>query len=96
MPETRYRQIMKTFAERLKAAREKAGYESAQQFAGAIGLEPHTYRKYERGQSEPNFETLARICEVLDVTPNHLLPSLAKKRKGNGNTSAPPTTVQAA
>lgn len=96
MPTSRYKQIMKTFAARLKAAREKAGFASAQQFAGAIGVEPHTYRKYERGQSEPNFETLARICEVLDVTPNHLLPSLAQKRGGAGDPGVPPSRVQAA
>jgi transcriptional regulator with XRE-family HTH domain len=71
---------MKVFSKRLKDARIKADYASAAQFAGVLGMEPHTYRKYERGQSEPNLETLTRICELLDVTPNYLLPVAAGQR----------------
>jgi transcriptional regulator with XRE-family HTH domain len=85
----RYRLIMKQFGQRLREAREHAGFRSAQQFAGALGSEPHTYRKYERGQAEPNYETLTRICELLDVTPNQLLPMAArgKARSGGGGKS---------
>lgn len=72
---------MKTFAQRLKAAREDAGYESAQGFAGVLGLEPHTYRKYERAQSEPTLETLVRICELLNVDANYLLPATSRKQQ---------------
>ena len=76
---------MKTFSQRLKTARETAGYDSAEGFAGVLGLEPHTYRKYERGQSEPKFETFVRICELLDVDANHLLPlASGKSRKRSG------------
>lgn len=74
MAQTRYNQIMRTFAARLRTAREAAGYPSAQRFAGVLGIEPHTYRKYERGKSEPNFETLMRICEMLNVEVGYLLP----------------------
>lgn len=81
---SRYKAIMKTFAERLRKAREDNGFKSAQQFAGVLGLEPHAYRKYERGHSEPNFEVLVRICEVLKVTPNYLLPMA----KGNEDSRA--------
>jgi transcriptional regulator with XRE-family HTH domain len=77
MPGTRHQAIMKTFGKQLKAAREKAGFTSAQQFAHMLGLEPATYRKYERGGAEPNFETLTRICEQLSVTPDYLLPLAA-------------------
>ena len=80
-----HKQIMKTFSARLRSAREEAGFKSAQQFAGVLGLEPHAYRKYERGQSEPNFETLTRICEILNITPNHLLPLAAAGRHERGN-----------
>ena len=93
MSKGRYSQIMKTFSTRLQRAREKAGYASAQQFAGVLGLEPHTYRKYERGQSEPNFEVLVRICELLDITPNHLLPHGVKKTPKTGTNSTPTTAV---
>lgn len=66
---------MRTFATRLKAAR-KARYGSAAMFAAVAAIEPHTYRKYERGQSEPNFDTLMRICELLDVDAGYLLPRM--------------------
>ena len=86
---------MKTFAQRLKAAREEAGYDSAQGFAGVLGLEPHTYRKYERAQSEPTLETLVRICELLNVDANYLLPAACRKQhrkppheSGNGAKAA--------
>ncbi len=89
MSESRHAQIMKTFGDRLRKAREKAGYASAQKFAGVLGLEPHTYRKYERGDAEPNLDVLTRICELLDVTPNHLLPlAAAGGRKSRGPISA--------
>ena len=71
---------MKTFAQRLKSARENAGYDSAQGFAGVLGMEPHTYRKYERAQSEPTLETLVRICELLNVDANYLLPATSRKQ----------------
>ena len=93
MAQGRYKQIMKTFGSRLKQARELAGYKSAQQFAGVLGLEPHTYRKYERGQAEPNYDTLTRICELLDITPNHLLPLAAAMRRRDGETSPPRTAA---
>lgn len=75
MSKARYAQIMKTFSTRLKDAR-KAKYGSAEMFAAVVGLEPHTYRKYERGQSEPNFDTLMRICELLDIEASYLLPRM--------------------
>ena len=71
---SRHKRIMKTFGNRLREARERAGYVSAASLAAMLGLEPHTYRKYERGQSEPNFETLDRIYRLLKVTPNYLFP----------------------
>lgn len=70
----RYVAIMDTFAGRLKAARVAKGYPSAAKFAHAIGREEHTYRHYERGEAEPDYETLERICRLLEVTPNDLLP----------------------
>jgi len=77
---------MKTFADRLARARINSGYKSAQSFAHSLGVEPHAYRKYERGESEPNFETFTRICELLQLTPNELLPHAAsRRRKANGD-----------
>ena len=87
---------MKTFAQRLKAAREKAGYDSAQGFAGVLGLEPHTYRKYERAQSEPTLETLVRICELLEVDANHLLPATTSRKHHKNPTSESSNGAKAA
>lgn len=81
MNTSRYDQIMKTFGKRLRKARVEHGFKSAQKFSALIGLEPHTYRKYERGQSEPNFEILVRICEQLEVEPSELIPVEIPKQK---------------
>lgn len=90
----RHRQIMKTFGDRLKKAREEAGYKSAQQFAGILGLEPHTYRKYERGAAEPNYDTLTRMCELLEITPNDLFPlAAASRRRRHGRTNPQPAAA---
>lgn len=85
MRTSRHNQVMRTFGKRLRAARERAGYASAQQFAGVAGLEPHAYRKYERGASEPRLEVIVRLCELLDVTPDYLLPVTLKSLKNNGD-----------
>ena len=77
---TRYEKILNVFAKELRKARLRAGFRSAQGFAEKIGLEPHTYRKYERGKTHPNFEVLVRICENLGVTPNDLIPAGAIER----------------
>lgn len=80
---------MKTFAKRLKAARTRAGYKSAQKFAGVLGVEPHSYRKYERGTAEPRFEVLVRMCELLDIETSELLPrSIAGKGSNSGGSRA--------
>lgn len=80
---------MKTFSKRLKQARKNAGYRSAEGFSASIGVEPHTYRKYERGESEPNFEILMRICESLNVPTSQLLPlEEDKRRPGRGEAAA--------
>lgn len=78
---------MKVFGKVLKKARE-AKFRSAQKFAERLGLEPHTYRTYERGKAEPNFETLTRICAELDITPNDLLPAASGRNKAADNPSS--------
>lgn len=88
MTTSRYAKIMKTFGARLRAARERAGYRSAQGFAAVLGMEPHAYRKYERGEAEPNFENLLRICEMLDVTTDDLLPVPLRAGESDGGHTA--------
>jgi transcriptional regulator with XRE-family HTH domain len=66
--------IRREFGRRLKAAREAAGFDSAELFAFAFGVEPHTYRHWERGDHEPDLTTLQRLCLILHVSANDLLP----------------------
>jgi transcriptional regulator with XRE-family HTH domain len=61
------------FSDRLKAARERAGFDSAESFADMMGIGAHTYRHYEAGRTNPTLETLSRICVALHITPNDLL-----------------------
>lgn len=76
-----HKQVMQAFAERLRAARIEAGYAHAKDFAEALGVEPPTYRYWERGQAAPDLTTLTRICRLLKVEPNDLLP-LGRRKAG--------------
>ncbi len=79
-------EVMRTFSHRLRKARERAGYETAKIFAEALGVEPARYRHWERGSAQPDLTTLTRICRLLDVEANDLLPlTLRKKSSGGGN-----------
>jgi transcriptional regulator with XRE-family HTH domain len=72
-------EVMNAFARRLKKAREDAGFDTAKRFAEALGVEQNRYRHWERGTAQPDIAMLTRICRLLDVEPNDLLP-LALKR----------------
>jgi transcriptional regulator with XRE-family HTH domain len=85
--------VKRDFAKRLKEARIAAGYKYANQFAQAMGEEEHTYRGWERGQYLPDIPKMARLCQLLDLEPNELVPlAVAKKghkpRNGNNDRSA--------
>lgn len=71
--------VMKAFGSALRAAREAAGYRYAKDFADVLSVPDHRYRAWERGEYTPNLMTLTRMCRLLDVEPNTLLP-LALKR----------------
>ena len=81
---------MHSFSDRLKAARLRAGYAHAKDFADALGVEAPTYRYWERGQAQPDLTTLSRICVLLDVEPNDLLPHALRRGKADtlGTSSA--------
>jgi DNA-binding XRE family transcriptional regulator len=61
------------FARRLMTARVRAGYRSAKKFAEAHNINVETYRKWERGQAMPLWNTLVKICAMMGITPNDLL-----------------------
>ena len=73
MAPSRHQRIKRDFGKRLATARLAAGYETAAALSQLLGMEDATYRRYERGEVEPNFELLLRICAVLKVTPNDLI-----------------------
>ncbi len=69
-----YGNMMKSFGRKLRNARLRKGYSSAEAFATMLRINPPTYRTYERGAAEPGFDNLIRICMALGITPNELLP----------------------
>jgi transcriptional regulator with XRE-family HTH domain len=63
---------MERFAKRLRQRARELELSDAE-VARRAGLAERRYGHYVRGNREPDFETLLRICTVLDVTPNDLL-----------------------
>jgi transcriptional regulator with XRE-family HTH domain len=49
--------------------------------ARRAGLAERRYGHYVRNTHEPDYATLLRICEALDVTPNDLLPPASTPRQ---------------
>lgn len=77
-------EVMNAFSKRLKSARAAAGFETAKEFAEALGVEENRYRHWERGSAQPDLAMLTRITRLLKIEPNDLFP-LAYKRKDQGN-----------
>lgn len=77
-------EVMNAFSKRLKSAREAAGFETAKEFAEALGVEENRYRHWERGSAQPDLAMLTRITRLLKIEPNDLFP-LAYRRKDQGN-----------
>lgn len=61
------------FQDNLKKYREKAGYSSAKDFAKLLGVPYTTYMGYENKGSEPKYDLLIKIAEILGVTTDELL-----------------------
>lgn len=60
------------FAQRLREARERK-FDSAAEFARTIGAEEETYRRWERGETEPGIVALNTILEELNVSADFLV-----------------------
>jgi transcriptional regulator with XRE-family HTH domain len=61
------------FATRLRALRTRAG-RSIPDLAAISGLTPQAIHQLERGERRPTWDTVRRLAEALDVTPNDFLP----------------------
>jgi transcriptional regulator with XRE-family HTH domain len=62
-----------TFAARLRSLRERAG-RSIPDLAAVSGLTPQAIHQLERGERRPAWDTVLKLCEALDLTPNDFLP----------------------
>lgn len=73
---------MSGMSERLRQAREKAGFESASAAAAAVGVNPSTYRAHENGQNEFSAGYAGRYGKRFGVSASWLLTG-----EGNGPTA---------
>jgi transcriptional regulator with XRE-family HTH domain len=64
---------MKGFGERLKSARTLAGFDLPEDLATNLGLKAPAYRKYERGDAWPSFDTLVKISASTAVSLHWLI-----------------------
>lgn len=65
--------IKLSFKENLKKYREQAGYASAKEFADALELPYQKYMNYENKGSEPKYDVLCKISQLLKVSTDELL-----------------------
>lgn len=65
--------MMRDFGKRLRAARISAGYETAEDFASDLGVEPPRYRKYERGDAMPPIDLLEMVCTLTSKSLDFLI-----------------------
>ena len=74
------------FAARLQAARITAGYKTAKDAAAALEMpEAETYRRWERGETEPGIYMLRKITETFGCSEGFLIAG-----KSNGRTTGEP------
>lgn len=62
---------------KIKEAREKNGY-NQKEFAQKINVAPNTLSNWETGKREPDYKSLLKIAEVLDVSIDFLLGNKIK------------------
>lgn len=60
------------FNEKLKYLREKKGY-TQDEIADKLNIARQSVSKWENGINEPDFETLKKICNILDCTVSELI-----------------------
>ena len=63
---------METFGDKLRAARTRKGMKQAE-VAALLDCAPTSLTNWESGKIQPSVEVLARLCEVLEISPLDLL-----------------------
>lgn len=59
------------FAEKLKSIRIERGYTQKYMYT-KLGISPNGYASYEQGRTEPNIDTIKKICMILDISSDYL------------------------
>lgn len=75
-----------TLAERLRLVR---GRQSQAAFAAALGIHKNSIGSYERGDTKPDSEFLARACALCDVNPDWLLLGRGPYRREEESAGTP-------
>lgn len=70
--------------ERLRQAREKAGFRYASEAATALGITASTYRAHENGQNDFGLDEAAVYAKKFDVDPLWLMATHIRPAKGSG------------
>lgn len=60
------------FNERLKVIRRECGKTQKEVYT-ALGMSANGYASYEQGRTEPNIDTLIKLCEIFEVSADYLL-----------------------
>lgn len=60
------------FCERLKGIRLECGMTQKDVYL-QLNLSPNGYASYEQGRTEPNVETIVKLCKIFDVSADYLL-----------------------
>lgn len=70
------------FGKRMKAVRILAGYSTVREGADALQLDEGRYGRWERGERDPDVNSIHRICRVYGTTPNVLFGYKEGEREG--------------
>ena len=62
----------KNFAERLKQIRLECHLTQKQVYE-KLNISPNGYASYEQGRTEPNIDTIIKLCEIFGVSADYLL-----------------------
>lgn len=68
-----------TFPEKLKAARKEAGY-TQKQVEAITGIQQAVLSSYETGRTQPDIETLGRLCDFYLVSADWLIGTKGKNQ----------------
>ena len=60
------------FCERLKSVRLENGMTQKDVYE-KLGVSPNGYASYEQGRTEPNIDTIIKLCKIFDVSADYLL-----------------------